>query len=175
MAKVTLISAVKHDGKDYKPDTFEGDKKIVDELIRAGAAQDPSTVIEQTSAVETAEDEAKPLWQKLRKPRARSSLTPKMKRKPSSGKRRRWPACRSRKPRRPSLAPRPKLRSSSKRLRTPLRRLQTQRPTHLRSRSYDAAKQARPPDEGGLFIGPCEAPTAKTYSATQPGRHRPAP
>lgn len=60
MAKVTLISAVKHDGKDYKPgDTFEGDKKIVDELIRAGAAQDPSTVVEQTSAIETAEDEAK--------------------------------------------------------------------------------------------------------------------
>lgn len=59
MAKVTLISAVKHDGKDYKPDTFEGDKKIVDELIRAGAAQDPSTVVEQTTAIETAEDEAK--------------------------------------------------------------------------------------------------------------------
>ncbi|QEX10903.1 hypothetical protein F6X56_14855 [Rhodococcus erythropolis] len=60
MAKVTLVSAVKHDGKDYKPgDTFEGDKKIVNELIRAGAAQDPRTVVEQTSAIETVEDEAK--------------------------------------------------------------------------------------------------------------------
>lgn len=60
MEKATLISAVKHDSKDYKPgDTFEGDKKIVNELIRAGAAQDPSTVFEQTSAIEIAEGEAK--------------------------------------------------------------------------------------------------------------------
>lgn len=68
MEKATLISAVKHDSKDYKPgDTFEGDKKIVDELIRAGAAQDPSTAVEQTSATETAEDEAKTIVAEARK------------------------------------------------------------------------------------------------------------
>lgn len=68
MEKATLISAVKHDSKDYKPgDTFEGDKKIIDELIRAGAAQDPSTVVEQTSAIETAEGEAKAIVAEARK------------------------------------------------------------------------------------------------------------
>lgn len=68
MAQVTLISAVKHDSKNYKPgDTFEGDKKVVDELIRAGAAHDPSTVVEQTSATETAEDEAKTIVAEARK------------------------------------------------------------------------------------------------------------
>ncbi|WMM74465.1 hypothetical protein RCF27_09360 [Rhodococcus pyridinivorans] len=38
--KVTLASAVKHDGTWYQPgDTFEGDAKIVEELRRAGAVR----------------------------------------------------------------------------------------------------------------------------------------
>ncbi|MEI4745883.1 hypothetical protein [Rhodococcus erythropolis] len=47
MTKVTLIGAVRHDGKDYKPgDTFEGSTKVVQDLIRAGAAQDPSIEVD---------------------------------------------------------------------------------------------------------------------------------
>lgn len=147
MAKVTLISAVKHDGKDYKPgDTFEGDKKIVNELIRAGAAQDPSTVVEQTSAIETAEDEAKTIVAEAQKDADKIKSDAEDEAKTIIGKAEELAGRRSREPRKPSPTPRPKRRSSSMTHRTPLRRLQTQRPTHLRSRTYDVPEPTGPPE-----------------------------
>lgn len=65
MTKLTVLSPIVHDQTEYKPgDKFEGDDKVVAELIAAGALEDPNR--EKTVQENSELDEAKAQAQELR-------------------------------------------------------------------------------------------------------------
>ncbi|MDV7992067.1 ATP synthase F0 subunit B [Rhodococcus sp. IEGM 1374] len=65
MTKLTVLSPIIHDQTEYKPgDKFEGDDKVVADLIAAGALEDPNR--EKTVQESSELDEAKAQAQELR-------------------------------------------------------------------------------------------------------------
>lgn len=53
MAKGKVVNSLSHDGVAYKKgDTFEGGKKLVDQLITAGVLRDPNAAVEPDNADE---------------------------------------------------------------------------------------------------------------------------